>query len=222
MAQTAESLCSKLTLKAPLRLVNAGDSVEFYVEVKDPNDLEKISFDWKVSGRSFNGQGTSRIQVSTIREDGNSNITASLTVKNSVDECSAFLSESAGIAPTPIVCIWEDIGHLKPKDLRGQLDLHFTTLANNPTDEGVFEFIFTSNQKQAYKLPKIDMVYKHILFRRFKPKSISFHVHEEVDEGIRFSRMSLGSVYADYGIDPSKLIRAEDFKVKIKTFLKDY
>lgn len=221
IAQSPVQSCAKLTLKAPQTLIYASDPIEFYVELRDVKNLETLSFDWKVMGRSFKGQGSSRIQVSTTKEDSSSNITASVTVKNSVDSCSAFLSASAGIAPSPIIDIWEDIGHLKPKDLKGQLDLHFATLENDPTDEGVFEFIFTANQKETYKLSKLNLVYKHILYRRFSPESISFYVHEGVDEGIRFSRMPPGSDYADYGIDPSKLIGAEEFKARIKTFLKD-
>lgn len=127
MAQNAESPCSKLTLKGPTGIANPGDSVKFYLEAKDPNDLERVSFEWKVAGHDLQGQGTPRIQVPTTREDSLSTIMVTVRIVGRAIGCSAFLSESASVnwaGPAPDH-FWQDISVFKRDDLKGQLDVFF-------------------------------------------------------------------------------------------------
>ncbi len=219
LAQTVESPCAKLTLKGPTGISNPGDSVEFYVEAKDPKDLDGVTFDWKIVGRSFKGQGTPRIQVSTTREDGNSSITAFVKIVDKASGCSFLLSESAGVdsaGPGPDH-FWFDLGSLKTSDLKNQLDVFFAELANNPNNEGVIEITFTKDTSRQRKVARLNVIDRHILFRRFSPIRISYYLRTGDYERIRTIRMPPGSDYGYFGIDRSILIKAEEYKSKVRT-----
>ncbi len=216
LAQNVSSTCAKLTLNGPPGIANPGDSIEFYVEAEDPGDLEKVSFEWRVDGRSFNGQGSSRIQIPTTKKDGNSNITAFVKINGKTNRCSAYLSESGGVAALLPNESLEEFVALKPNDLRGRLDSIFTTLMNDPQYEGVLVLYFPETETKRYKLARLKLIYNHILFRRFNKQRLSFYLDIGPYENTVVWRIPKHFDYTDIGIDESKLIKAEEFKAKIK------
>jgi len=216
MAQNVGAPCARLILKGPPGIANPGDSVEFYLEANDPNVFEEVSFEWRVDGGRFNGQGSRRIQVSTTKKDGGSTIKAFVKITGKTNRCSAYLSELGGVAAQLPNESLDEYGVLKPNDLRGRLDSIFIALTNNPQYEGVLVLDFPEAHKKRYKLARLRFIYNHILFRRFNRQRISFYLDVGPYEKTVVWQIPKGFDYSDIGIDESKLIKAEELKAKMK------
>lgn len=216
-AQTHESPCPKFSLKGPQGITSPGDAIIFYIEAKDPKDLDGVLFEWKVTGRDLNGQGTPRIQVPTTTKDSLSTITATVKIMSRATGCSAFLSESASVnwaGPGPDH-YWWDVSVSKRGDLKAQLDLFFAELTNNPSNEGVIELTFTKEDSKSRKISRLNIIRKHILFRRFDPSRISFYFKTSEFERIRTTQVVPGADMAFLGIDKLRLLKAEEYKPKV-------
>ncbi len=221
LAQTSSHACPKLVLRSPAGITQPGDPMEFRVEADIPEALKGLKFDWKVDGRSFSGQGTPVIQIATERKDANSNITAEVKILGEAAKCSVYLSDSGGVAPRLPNESLDEWGKLDPNDIRGRLDVLFSSLSNNPKYEGVLVLSFGTEETRAYKLRRLNLIYNHIIFRKFDQRRISFFLGKDTFERTVVWQIPAGFDYSEIGIDETKLIKAEEFKIKITKAFED-
>jgi hypothetical protein len=215
MAQNSAAACSKLSLKGPAGITQPGDSVAFNVASTGSKHPANLSFEWKVEGYTFfEGQGTSQISVPATRDVGNVSVTAFVKINDQKSGCSIFLSESAGIGPTMPGPdhYWFVFGSQRDRYVRSHMDLFFSKMANNPNVEGLIELTFPQDTTRQRKVSRLKLIDKHLAYRRFSPERISYYLRTGEHERIRTIRMSPGADYGYFGIDRSKLIKAEEYK----------
>ena len=213
LAQNTVAPCAMFSLNGPAGITRPGDVIEFRVQAQRNGTF---TYEWKVEGFKFSGQGSPRIEIQTGRQAGNVNAAVAVKVLDHEMGCSVLLSDSAVFGPTlpGPDHDWFEIIDGKNGDLKGRLDTFFSELTNNPEVEGIIEITFTKNSSRAGRLAKLNLVSKHIAYRRFNPSRISYHLTIGEYERIRAIRMPPGADYEYYNIDRQKLIKAEEYKAK--------
>ncbi len=215
-AQNEHTECSELELGLPRGVIQDGTPVTLLVKVTGGTALRNdLLFDWSVSsGMILDGQGTEAVTFKAVKKDAGASIKISVSVRGLPANCRSEVTDVLPIAQRLPNESLDSFGKLKPNDLRARLDAFFTSLADNPQYEGVLVISFTTKQTAKYKRSRMDLIYSHIVFRRFVRKRISFYVQAGPQEQTVVWQIPDGFDYSDIEIDETKLLKADGYLSK--------
>ncbi len=136
--QTTAPNCPVISVAGPQGITDSGDTIVFRAQISGLFS-RSITYEWKVSGeRTFDGQGTDSIRIHTTREDGNTNITATVTIKGLPERCAANASEVAGVA-AGLVCDMpaDEYGRIPWLEEQARLDNFLIHISQDPGYSGI-------------------------------------------------------------------------------------
>ena len=162
--------CPTLSVTGPAGVTAPGSTMTFTANLSGGDGL---TLNWSVNrGTITAGQGTRSIVVQTGAEDAGQTVTATVNLSGFDPNCTGCVSEASESAPvtdTPEAILVDEFGKLSNDEIRGQLDIFFTTLSNNPTDRGYVINYGTSREIAARER----LIQNHIRFRNFDASRIT-------------------------------------------------
>ena len=164
--------CPSIVVHGPAGITWAGDEVNFQAEVGVVGP--PLTYRWMVSaGTIVKGQGTSSITVASDKSV-QERIIATVEVGGLPSACQKTASETAAIVAMGCGLIEDEWGALKPNDVRMRLDNFFADLSNNPTHTGIVMLIVTAEEPMDLTNKRLQLILRHIAFRKFKRDRIWF------------------------------------------------
>lgn len=175
--QSSNNSCPKISILTPSTLMIPGESAEFRAFVNGLEGINKYEYFWTVSiGNIKQGQGTSRLDVITTKENSGANVSVSLRVKGFEAECPNEASEVAAVESLPIIDYFNNYGPLSKEKMRYIVDDFFIQLNNNPEFQGVIVFDFDNHESRKDKLARLRLIFDTIRFRHYNPTRISIAI----------------------------------------------
>lgn len=155
-AQNTNSLCAKIEVTGG-NMVNAGEPMNFTVNVTGKTKNSTLEYEWKVSaGTIASGQGTSSITVDTTGLAG-MNVTAGVKIKGLYDFCSNIASEVGSVMSIPMCrCVLDEFGKLPTNEVKARIQNLYVELENNLNSQGYIinygtDEEITNREKQIQK-----------------------------------------------------------------------
>jgi hypothetical protein len=151
-------------------LVQPGQPMTFTANVSGGSTAD-VTFNWSVSaGTITSGQGTPSITVDTTGLAGQ-NINASVRIGGFPPTCVCNPEGNAtgSVAQPPTPELIEEFGKLSNDEVRARLDAFFSTLQNNPTDQGYIINYGPDRDVTARER----LIRNHITLRRFDASRIT-------------------------------------------------
>ncbi len=96
-----------------------------------------------------------------------STVSVQLKISGLPSGCEDTVTESAPIEDVPPVCSFDEWGNLDPNEVRGQLDIIFATLSNNPKDKGLFVIYVNEKETLEPSNKRLLLIVRHAKFRKF-------------------------------------------------------
>lgn len=130
--------CGTVSVNGPAGTTNPGDSMTFTATATGQGSAN-FTYNWTVSaGTITSGQGTPSITVSTTREMGGMNVTATVSVGGTQEGCNCptDASDVAGIASVPTATPIDEYGPSVDDDVKARIDNFYIQLNNNPSARG--------------------------------------------------------------------------------------
>ena len=154
--------CARVDVSGPDGITSPGETMTFTANVT-PGTYDP-TYNWTVSaGTIVSGQGTPSITVQTTPDMAGSSVVATVDIGGAPAECSCPVtdSETAGVAPKPDFVLVDEFGAMPNDDIRGRLDIFFSELSNNPSNQGYIINYGTPAQIAARER----LIANHIRFR---------------------------------------------------------
>jgi hypothetical protein len=220
-AQQSDVSCPEIRFIGPSASLMSGDTAIFYVTIGNRSTNE-YQYDWKVTaGTILQGQGTSRIEIST---SGLPSIEISVSVKISSlpAGCVDIGSDIVKIRRPLNIDLFNEFGKMTQGQVRAVLDNFLIHLLNDPSSKGVIVLRPAKSWPVSKKISFVKLRYQHILYRKFDKSRISFAIdilNKEDDElmvlwpispGMQVPNLEVGTV----------IVRAEDLMKELPTLFK--
>ncbi len=173
-SQATVANCPTITIKGPAGVSRLSEQIKFTASLNIVNT--GLGYEWTVAnGKIINGQGTNSISV--LGSHSLSTVAVELKISGLPSGCSDTASESASVYDHPVCGLpfaeWVD---RKPNEIRGELDMFFTTLANNPEEKGLVVLKVVENETLEPSNKRIQFIVKHAKFRKFELSRLIFRV----------------------------------------------
>lgn len=198
-SQVGKADCPEFLIVGPAGISNIGDDVYFEVEFDDETDLRSLVLEWTVQGgKLFEGQGTSKVRVSTNNASKQGKRLDSIVVQLKINGlpagCKSTLSESAPLIEIPSFCL-DEFGELDLEDELGRWDTFFAELQNNPTHLGFILIYIDSEDTRDSGMDRVSRVIKHAEFRKFDKSRLEFGISRAKDKRTQYWRIPEGGDY---------------------------
>ncbi len=173
--------CPTISVTGPAGVTSPGNTMTFTANLSGGDNL---TLNWSVDrGTITAGQGTRSIVVQTGAEDAGQTVTARVNLSGFDPNCTSCPQEASETAPVdtiPQAILVDEFGKLSNDEIRGQLDIFFTTLSNFPTDRGYIINYGTSREIAARER----LIQNHIRFRNFDASRITMISGGDSPDGI--------------------------------------
>lgn len=173
-SQATVANCPTIVVEGPSGVTPIGKQMKFTANINAVNP--KLTFEWAVErGVITDGQGSNAISV--VGNEPGTTVTVSVKIGGLPDGCKDTAAESAPI-DLGIVCglPFAEWVERKPNEIRGELDMFFTTLANNPEEKGLVVIRVVKNETLEPSNKRIQFIVKHAKFREFDLNRLTFRI----------------------------------------------
>jgi hypothetical protein len=142
--------CPNVSIKAPVEMIHAGESMNFAVSFSGETDTKNLEFLWLVSGGTISvGQGTMSISLLTNNEMHGMTVTATVEIKGLPEGCVSVYSASGDLFPAPLPpvcrCTLDEYGRIPWTVEMQRLDSIRVELVNDPKAKAFIIFSAVGN-----------------------------------------------------------------------------
>jgi hypothetical protein len=176
--QTSPTLCPRLVLALPDELLIPERPISISAKIEGRSPDSGLEYFWMSSGGKINRQGESAITLTANDEDNGGRLAVALKVIGFPTSCQDTVSGFVWVAPLPIGEPFEILGRLSLNDYKSRIDNYFFLLNQNPSSEGVIEFVFDKKDTRLYKRTLLKNIDEFIGFRKYDKHRVTFAVAE--------------------------------------------